>query len=174
MKMLTIFTLVAMFTFTQVYDGSAQEKSSLLPDARVRVWAPGFNSKHVTGTILTVVADTLRLGVADQTNPLLIPIASINKIEATKGKKSKIVTGAAVGFLVGAGIGAIIGVVGHTGECSDAPFGCMTMGQEVLIVGGVFSIPGLVLGTVIGAITKVDRWEELSLDRIRLESIPHE
>jgi len=172
MKRITILLFGALLTLGLVFDTIAQEKTKFSPGTRIRVWTAKFSGKRMTGTVLSSVGDTITLTVKGQTNPLMVPVTSINRLEVTKGKKSKIVTGAVVGLFAGASLGAI---VGYFGTCStdqqrqtcelDGSVG-ETKAATAVISAGVLGGLGLLLGTVIGVAIKVDRWEEVPLNQI--------
>ena len=173
MKRTTILLFCALFTLGLVFDTIAQEKTKFSSGTRIRVWTAEFSGKRMTGTVLSSVGEIITLTVKGQSDPLMVPVTSINRLEVTKGKKSKIVTGAVVGLFAGASLGAI---VGYFGTCStdqqrqacelDSYSVGETKAANAVIGAGVLGGLGLLLGTVIGAVIKVDRWEEVPLNQI--------
>ena len=169
MKRITVFSFGTLLTLCLVFDTIAQEKAKFSPGTRMRVWTVNFSGKRITGTVFSSVGDTITLTVKGQTDPLVVPVTSVNRLEVAKGKKSKIGTGAVVGLFAGASIGAI---VGYFGTCTDQQ-ACEldgsvgeTKAAYTIIGAGVLGGIGLLLGTGIGSAIKVDRWEEVPLKHL--------
>ncbi len=167
----TIFNILSVIIFSAPL--VAQEPAileSLLPGNRVRVTAPQFFQKikiskssrkiaRVVGTVIAAKADTLFLKVDNQPEPLImsVPFASLRKLEVSRGKKSKIGSGAGVGFLIGAIAGAAIGYIADE-EGNDFP-----PEHAALLVAGPGAILGILIGAGIGSSMRGDRWVEVPL-----------
>ncbi len=78
---------------------------------------------------------------------------------------------AGTGFLVGAAVGALIGLASYE-ECVPSCFG--PDGPEINALGGavIGGLGGLVVGALIGSATEADRWQEVPLDRLRVNLGP--
>lgn len=139
---------------------------SLSPGNRVRVTAPKFFQKiklsrplrkktRIVGTVMAVNADTLSLRIKKQSEPLMIPLSYLKKIEVSRGKKSRAIKGAFVGFLVGFATAEAV--------CADIRYeDSGTMGPDQWACGLLIGGPaGGVIGAVMGAASKGDRWEEV-------------
>ena len=165
----SIFLLIIAGTYlgcagsTRIQRPNIQEQP-LAPGDRVRVSAPKVNSKPFVGIIDALDADTLFLE-----NQITLPLASVTKIEVSRGRKSKAGTGAGIGALVGAGTGAAMGF----SDGDDPPL--FSEGEPFLfsaeqkaglgaIAGGGI---GAIIGALIGANQKSDRWEEVPLEKVR-------
>ena len=72
--------------------------------------------------------------------------------------------GALVGILCGAAIAGVLFVVGDTGEPS--PF--LSKEAAATLVIGTTSGVGAVVGTLIGAAIRRDRWETIPIEQLRL------
>jgi hypothetical protein len=88
----------------------AQEESSLVPGDRVRVKSTSFNVNKIVGSVGTIETDFFMLNVEEQPAPLNIPFSSVTRLEISQGRKAKTLTGGLCGLLLGAGVGALVGV----------------------------------------------------------------
>ena len=161
MRYLTL-VLVALFVATS--SPLAAQEAPVEPGARVRVTAPDLGINKAIGVFEAVEGGTLVVGT------LRLPLASVTRLEVHRGQKSRVGRGALIGAAVGAGSGAIIGAIAFSGSCIDNPDGCPAAGAAI---GAIFlGLPGLLVGTVVGALSKTDRWEAVPLDRIRVSFTP--
>jgi hypothetical protein len=91
-----------------------------------------------------------------------VPFADLTELEVRRGKKSRLGTGA----LIGGGVGAALGIA-LAASCS---------GHEVLCEGGTeyaIYVPaaaalGAGLGALVGSLIKVDRWEAVPVEELRI------
>jgi hypothetical protein len=111
--------------------------------------------------VLELRPDTL---VLDRDGELAIPLASISKLEVSRGLKSRTVLGGAIGFAVGF---LPIFVACQKGGCGDVDGAacCLEMGVWTGTLTGV-------VGGLLGS-KKVDQWEEVPVDRLRVSIVPH-
>jgi len=168
-----IFSILNVIIFSVPLVAQQQRlPESLLPGNRVRVTAPQFFQKikiskfsrkksRLVGTVVAANADTLFFKVDNQPEPLImsVPFASLNRLEVSRGKKSKIGSGAGVGFLIGAIAGAAIGYIADE-EGNDLP-----PEHAALVVAGPGAILGILIGAGIGSRMRGDSWEEVPLNR---------
>ena len=136
----------------------AQETSTLTPGARVRVSAPDLHEPGaLIGTVVALRGDTLFVRNADEGGAgLPLPLARVERLEVSRGRRSR-GTGAALGFLLGAAVGAAYGVAGHPGLAHTD----ISEGGEIAIYAGVAGLLGAAIGTARGG----ERWERVSLPR---------
>ena len=145
----------------------------LSPGARVRVTvgAPvaerhsgAFSQgaqRRLVGTLEAVREDTLVLrGKTVQ----LVPVDSVRLLEVSRGRHRQTWSGAGLGFALGAGAGALFGVLGssfcESSECVDS--GEFTAGSVVAL-----GVVGGLIGAVVGAATETDTWEEVPVTALR-------
>ncbi|PYO40790.1 MAG: hypothetical protein DMD33_16110 [Gemmatimonadetes bacterium] len=140
---------------------TAQAEPTTAPGDRVRVVAPVVSKASLTGTIVSRGADTLWLEVEDRPAPLAIPFTAIQRLEASRGRHSNVLTG----LLVGLGVGAAGGAIG--GAACGESFLCPGPGAGAVVGALALSIPGL----VIGALTHSERWESVPLNRVSLSAV---
>ena len=161
-----IIAKVALSTFvllTFVAKLPGQERFKTLRGQRIRVSAPDFIIGPVVGTIVEFTTDSIWLSVKDQAEPSQIPLDSIEKLEVSKGRKSRVPLG--FRLLAGGTLGFLYGKAGHPGlphVGEDVP-----PELEYLLP---FTIGGMVLGTVIGGNVRSERWVELPLKDVRTAS----
>ena len=113
----------------------------------------------------------LTLNTEARDSSLVFPLASLTKIEVSRGQKSKTASGALIGGAVGLAAGGIVGAALCSGE-PDCPEPRWLVGAAY--VGGIGLVVGAGIGAIIGTITKVDRWETVALDQIRVSLTPRE
>ena len=152
-----LFVLICIFgsASTQI---AAQEP--LASGSRVRVTAPDCALRGQAATLQAIRADTLVLETTE------CPMASVTRLDVSRGQKSHALLGAGIGFTAVA-----LGVVIY---CKTAEFsGCVPYDSDLtlafaLIYGGV----GGVAGGLVGYLIKTERWEEIPLERLRLGLAP--
>ncbi len=149
----------------------------LAPGARVRLYASqtadGRYGRFV-GQIVSRVPDSLTLKPEDDL-PVVVPVASITRLEVSRGRRSNWAEGAGIGLLVGAATGAIIGLAsGDDPPCPRSGWFCSrwTAGTKAGALAVVFGGVGGVIGLIIGASTTTERWVEVPLDRLRVSFAP--
>ncbi len=150
------------FILICIFGGAPTEMAAQEPLAsgsRVRVTAPDCALRGQAATFRVLRADTLVLyGAA-------CPLASVTRLDVSRGQKSH----AVVGSLVGAGAGALVGLAmcANTEVCgivSDNDIKGEVVATSV-VVGGL-------LGLLVGYLIKTDRWEEVPLERLRVSLAP--
>ncbi len=159
--------LLVFLLFLAVVGELCAQDTLVVPGARVRVYSPD----RLTGTIETLSSDTLVLKTEASRWRVIsrqaIPFASITRLEVTRGKKSKWLVGAGVGL----GLGAAATVYFLAAFCDDVDTSCD--GNTYLGIFALIALPPAIVGAVIGALIKVDRWEDLPLDQIRVSLRPN-
>ena len=154
-------TFIILLLLACPTDLGAQE-SSVAPGARVRL-SVASSPGQLIGEVLALEADTLRLSIEGTNRSLLIRIAEIESLEISRRAQRSWVPVAAVGLLVGAGAGALIGQeVTTDGEAvAEVFYGA--------IAGGV---AGTVAGVSIGKKMGAERWEGMSLPGVGMVLSP--
>ena len=169
MKRLSIIPL-AVLAFAPLTRVTAQEPPPVKVGDRVRVTAPGLGVPNRDGILRLLDADSLVMR-PEYGGPsrLVIPLASLTRFEVHRGGKSHVGAGAGYGALAG----AVIGVGSAAILCSNATFGCAEFtGGVYLVLGGGGAVAGLLIGSIVGALITTERWEEIPLDRLRLQVAP--
>ena len=162
------FCILAVVISRPLFAQEAASLELLMPGDRVRISAPEFfqkmeisqparKIKSVVGTVMAANPDTLFLKVDNQHEPMIIsvPFASLKRLEVKRGKKSKIGSGAGVGFLVGAITGAAIFYNADEEGNDFSPENAALAAVKL----------GILIGAGIGLNMRSDRWEEVPLKR---------
>lgn len=136
---------------------AAQDAGSARPvlawGTRVRVIAPSMLGP-ITGTVVSHDANLLTLRTDAHGDTLRLPTASLVSLEVRAGQERRILRGAAVGLLAGAGIGALLGYATYEeARCTPDSFFCFDFGPETAALGGaaVLGGVGVLAGALFGA-----------------------
>ena len=117
--------------------------------SRVRILSPVLGDQRQTGIVAASTTDTLVFRpAARDANPIAIATPNIARIEVASGTHSRKAKGALVGFLVGAGAGALIGAAAYKKPKPCAGF-CISPFEDSR---GVDAAAGGILGGIVGAI----------------------
>ncbi len=167
--------LVAILAFVPLAS-TAQETPTaqvpLQPGERVRVTGHlcqtffsncgGARPEHSVGTFVTWNADTL---VMESNGDIIaLPLDSVTTLEVSVGRKSHAGVGAGIGGLTGAVIGATVSLA--TCDGFFPPHVCALVG------GFVFGAGGALVGVIVGASKKTERWVSVPLNRLRVSFGP--
>ena len=135
--------------------------------SRVRIVSPVLGDKRQVGSVHSATFDTLlfRPGAKD-VSPIAIATPYITRIEVPNGTHTRKAKGALVGFLVGAGTGAIIGAASYK---KPEPCGCIYFMEDSrsfdtalgAVLGGIV---GAITGTIIGA-GSTESWVPVAVPR---------
>jgi hypothetical protein len=143
----------------------------LTPGARVRVTYPGSEGR--VGTLVALTADTVELQWADRTDTARFARAGMSRLAVSRGVQHRDRAGSArTGFLIGAGIGVLVGVTDSGSEpgcagseaCNDAITGLVTV-----IGATMFGTVGALIGAVSARTT--EKWETIRLAQPRLNVV---
>lgn len=112
------------------------------------------------------------LGVAAELGPAGIAFGA--GVGALLGTGSSARKGAGIGLLVGAATGAVIGFASGDDTSSCSGWFCLRFTAEEKAVLGAVGLGGLgaVIGLIAGAASGSERWQEVSLDRVRVSLGP--
>lgn len=126
----------------------------LEPGHRIRVTAPSVLGERQVGQLVWVDVDSLVLASEAGTAPQrwVFPPESITRLEASQGRHGH----PGRGFLIGAGVGLIGGLMGISGEGTCTGSGNYGELCAMLVVGS--TLGGGLLGLLIGAAARTERW----------------
>lgn len=146
--------VVSLLAVTPLLPVAAQAPP-IEPGTRVRVTISDRGIRHV-GALRAVHSDTLVL------DTLRLVRTAITRLEVSPGRRGHAALGAAIGAV---GLGVVGAVVGYeicqAADCGDDADGAMLGGGAGVVLGGL-------IGLGVGALIKTDRWEETSLERLRV------
>ncbi len=185
--------LVAILAFVPA-SATAQAPPPVKVGDRVRVTAPDVGRREGTVQLLTTDSLVIRpeygawpvqllttdslvmqpeygewtVYLRRQPNPLAIPLASVTRLEVSRGRKSRVGRGAGIGLLGGGLLGLTISsvVLARNNGCTGQGFVEPTRGGCIALatVGG--AVVGTLLGLVVGAMASTDKWKAVSLLRV--------
>ena len=161
--------IAALFLALQV-PARGQEPLPLAPGARIKVRA---QETHI-GTLLTLDSVALVLRQDGMQDTLSVPRETIRRLEVSAGRKSAAGKGARIGGIAGGGLGLLAGAAAAIENPCDGPSFCLDLfGPEdiplfVVVAGGT----GAVVGALIGALGRTDRWTEVPVDGLRVGIVP--
>ena len=107
--------------------------------------------------LLSVGSDSLFLLVAPA-ETLAVALAGVSRLDVSAGRRSYALRGA-IGALIGITSGAVSGYA--SGD--DRGWCCFTAGGKAAIYGAGLGVTGLVIGSVVGALTVRERWTSVPL-----------
>jgi len=169
--MRTVLSLAALPLLIPLQSITAQQAPSIETGSRIRVTAPTVGADKLAGVCVEVDATRLRVQAEEQVSPLTISLADVTRLEVSQGRKSNALKGLGFGALIGGSIGAVLGLLASTGESYENP--CEGNAPACAAGGAAaFGVTGALVGLGIGALTKSERWEEVPLDRLRVNIVP--
>ena len=134
----------------------AQSPLALRPGARIRV-SLAHQTQLVTGHVLRLTDDSLELSADDRVYPLAL--REIQELEVHRGHDNALFVGAAGGFLGGAAVGVVLGML----VCVDGCEGGASHWDETLGIAARLGGVGLAIGTVAGAISVTGVWQRVNI-----------
>ncbi len=144
-----------------------------LPEAggtepRVRVTAPSLFSTPLIGDLVAVESDALLVRTEQGAGgPQRVARSAVKRFEVSRGRKSRVGEGAAIGFGIGAGLGALFGIRAY--EETDS---FTSRGQAMAVFGALLGGGGAALGAIFGLQTKAERWQLANPDHLRVTLVP--
>lgn len=116
---------------------------------------PDVSARH-TGNLVAFSADSLLLDVGRQ--QLSFPLASVLRLEVSRGRHYS----AGPGALVGAGVGGLLlGMVAFADESNCEGFFCFSPGAAFAVGFGLGALSGALVGAIVGSGVSTERWVEV-------------
>jgi len=140
----------------------SQAPSGMIPGSRIRIteFGTGHGGRRA-GTLVPAGADTVALMLDGSGVAMAIPLAGISNIEMSRGLKGNAAAGIGIGFLAGAGVGALAAVIAFGSEGYTSGSDTYPTGLVALVWAGIGGVVGMVPGGLIGAHSKTEKWEEV-------------
>lgn len=131
--------------------------------SRARVVSPALGSEPQTGRVVAARADTLEFRPSAEAVTVTIPAANIMTMQVAAGTHTRKAKGMLLGFVVGAGTGAILSAASyHKDNCADFCILPDSRAFEATLGGALLGIVGSVVGLLVGA-HAVDTWVPVAL-----------
>jgi hypothetical protein len=144
----------------------SQDPPEVVPGSRIRITDLGADrSSRRSGRVLTAGADTVVLSLDTGGEAVPFPLAGISQVEVSRGERRHVGAGIGLGLLIGAGAGALL----VASDCEDSYGAC---GPFTLIGGAIGGGAGMVVGGVIGALRRTERWEVVPPSRWHVSARP--
>jgi hypothetical protein len=119
------------------------------------------------GVVVAADAEALTVSLGTGKPPLRVPLASLERLEVARGRRSAAKEGAITGGIVGGAFG-IFAISVLSAVLCDNSDGCDASAQAYLGGAGIFGAGGAGLGALVGLAIKKDRWERVPVDRVRV------
>jgi hypothetical protein len=160
MKRICSVTVIAALLFQIAYVPCVAQK--VVPGQRVRIRVP--TKQELKGKVITIRADTLTMQLMKPgpSSTLAIPFSSITELEISKGQQGNTLKGAGFGLLGG----GLMGLKARRG-CGDNSQ-CDLVNWLIILGAGA----GVVIGGFFGSTIRVEKWEKVPLDHLRLGIMP--
>ncbi len=149
----------------------SQDPPAIVPGSRIRITElEAGKSKRRSGTVVTAGADTVVLRFDGSGATGTFSLARISGLEASRGRKGHVAVGVGLGFLAGAGTGALVGAL----ACKNQ--GCLSGSDDLggavtALSAGIGGVVGMLVGGLIGA-HKTDMWEAVPSSRWHVSTLP--
>ena len=169
-QMLGRSTVLAGLASTLLVAGVKAQQPDVQAGQRVRV---SHNGSQTVGTVVAVLADTPVLEVEAPAGRRAVPLATLDRLEVSLGRKTQAGKGALIGLLVGGVAGVATGVLVCAPNPSCEGEDDSLTGLVALFFGGIGALAGTGIGALIGGITLVEQWQPIPLDRVSLGISPH-
>ncbi len=122
------------------------------------------------GELISSTADSIVLRAEGSDSLLTFPPKAVARIEMSRGRHGHPWRGAGIGFGAGAVAGVFTALVGYRDyNCYMEDQDLTWLSATILGLGG--GLLGAGIGALIGADVRADRWEEVSLDQLRLQPV---
>jgi hypothetical protein len=150
----------------------AQAEAPIAAGDRIRFAAPSLGSTGLaTGTVLETKPDTLVVDHDGQA--VLLPLAAVTSLDVSVGQSSRSGTGALIGLVGGAALTLGIATALDPGGTRPCPnFECLgdikSEAAKALAIVVAGAVGGAIIGAEIGSAIKVEQWQQVPLDKVRL------
>lgn len=159
----TWVSIVAFALLLPIHTTAAQ-RIRLRAGRQVSVRSSVTRPDRIEGTFERSTNDTLYAQTLGLGRTVAIPVASVTRLELWT-RRSNVGRGALMGAMLGGGIGFFV-----AGSASG-PYFEPSLGLTAGFTASLAAF-GALLGAGIGAASGAERWEEVALDRVRLEIVP--
>ena len=138
------------------------QKTITTMSLRVRVCAPSIQKGQMVGKLIKMMQDTLVIQKGRRFYQ--VPVSSISKFDVS----IKQYRNTGKGFKIGLAAGAVMTILINVPDRGEGAF----QGYVEFLATVIYVPPIVIISTLIGAITKSDKWVEVSPQRLNLSLAP--
>jgi len=132
--------------------------------SRVRILSPVLGDERKTGTVAASAADTLLFRPARDASAIPLTTPNIVKMDIASGTHTRKAKGALLGFVIGAGVGAVLGAATYKKQKDCFCIVPDTRSFDAALGGVLLGIVGTGVGLIIGA-RDTDTWVPVAIPR---------
>ena len=155
-----LISLVTALLQVSTTQAPSSRQPTVEADSGSRVRITVGKTKHV-GTLVSADPDSLRF-TTDTSGLVAIPTVSVTRLERSRGRRSN----AGQGALIGGVIGGAMGLIGGIGaEADNSDWGIEIGAKGIALATLFFGATGAGLGALIGAASKGEKWEPLTIPK---------
>ena len=156
----TFFLVLATLVLAALAaDGSSlagQETPSVAAGSKVRVTAPSLGLDEAVGTVQETTDEALVVQFEYPRRVETVDRSEIAAIEVSTPGKRKVLKSVGVGFLVGAGSGALMGLA--SGDDPQQEWFAFTAEEKAVMMGVGLGLTGAAVGLIVGLVGRNDVW----------------
>jgi hypothetical protein len=130
--------------------------------SRARIESPVVGGER-TGSVVVATSDSVVFRSASEGAQVTIPTSSIVRMDVAQGTHTRKAKGMGLGFLIGAGTGAILAAAAYKKQdCTEICIFPDSRAFDASLGGALLGIAGSVVGLIVGA-HAVDTWVPVAL-----------
>jgi hypothetical protein len=155
--------LLGLSSLAFIVLASSSASQTVQTGSRVRVVASSLPGGVGVGHVIAVSGDSLIVDRDRSGGVARLARGDVSSIQVSAGRHRHTGRGALLGVLIGAGSGAVVGAVTWapcTGFCLLEP---QTRAANAALGAGVFGTMGALVGTVAGALSVSDQWQNVTV-----------
>lgn len=161
--------IAASLAATSVAPALAAQEPRLSPGTRVRVTPNRAKATPLIARMVAVRNDSLFV-VSDSNRAAAYAAGDVARLETSGGLRRYTMRGAGIGFLAGAGLGAVIGAASYDPpKCQPDQLFCglahLDQSFSIAVTTALFAGVGTLTGALIGANKEGERWIPIGLPR---------
>ncbi len=140
---------------------------------RVRISASEVSSDRLVGEVSSLGDDAVALRLDESMALQPVPLASVERIEVSRGFKRGNLVLTLAGGAIGTAVGVAVAVPILSEDCDEQAQVCdlKVLGAGMVIL--VYMSVGAIAGWLVGVpFFKYERWKQVPLDRLRVSVVP--
>ncbi len=161
LRTLLHFVSLAIFMMLSPSLARAQVVPGLSPGAHVRVVATSLGPDKQKARVLAVRNDEIDFRMDGSGDSITVARNQLTAVEYSVGKRGQALRGMGIGALAGVVTSATLALKFEPKPCEPSYYYCETKGGAFAAGIVLLGIPGVMLGGVIGLLTRTDQWVKL-------------